>query len=109
EAEYFTNEDVFNNSVYGYLFKFAIQYIYDDGEESVYSDWSRVPIPTEENSDGYVGVPNKNNGIRIRILTGGKLVEKIRVVMKKTNLEGGETDWVNIVVLDKDVLGIPND
>lgn len=109
EAEYFTNEEVFNNSVYGYLFKFAIQYIYDDGEESVYSDWSRVPIPTEENSDGYVGVPNKNNGIRIRILTGGRLVEKIRVVMKKTNLEGGETDWVNIVVLDKDVLGIPND
>lgn len=109
EAEYFTNEDIFNNSVYGYLFKFSIQYIYDDGEESAFSDWSRVPIPTEENSAGYVGVPNMNNGIRVRMLTGGKLVEKIRVVMKKTDLEGGETVWVNIVVLDKGVLDIPDD
>lgn len=109
EAEYFTNEEMLNNSLYGYLFKFCTQYIYDDGEESVFSDYSLVPIPTEENSTGAAGVPNKNNGIRVRFFTGGKLVRKIRLAMKKTNNEGGESDWVSILVIDKDTLGIPDD
>lgn len=109
EAEYFTQEDMLTNSVYGYLFKFSVQHIYDDGEETSFSDYSRVAIPIDENSAGPAGVPNKNNGIKVRFMTGGRLVRKIRLAMKKTNNAGGESDWVSIMVLDKKVNNVADD
>lgn len=108
-AEYFTNESIPNNSVYGYLFQFCARYIYDDGEYSVFSDFSNVAVPSEENITGSIGIPKINNGIRVNIQTGGMLVKKIEIAMRKTDPStGGVSDFVSIVVLDKEVLGIEN-
>lgn len=111
-AEYFTNTDLKSNNVYGKLFKFAIRYIYDDYEFSTFSDFSTVAIPGEEDVTGTKGVPLINNGIRVSFLTGNPLVRKIELIMKRTNPEikapNSEMDWVSLVVLDKDVLDIPD-
>lgn len=107
EAKYITDTNVLYNYVYGNLFKFAVRFIYDDGEKSVYSDYSLVPIPDQENTSGTQGVPLTNNCISVNFLTGGMLVKKIELIMQKTDQEtGGALDWVSIVVLDKDTLGI---
>lgn len=110
---YFTNSSLKSNNVYGNLFKFATRYIYDDYEFSSFSDFSTVAVPDEEDVTGTKGVPLINNGIRVSFLTGNPLVRKIELVMKKTdqnvNGEFAETDWVSLVVLDKDSLGISDD
>lgn len=107
EAEYFTNDEVSTNDVFGNLFQFAARYIYDDGEYSVFSDFSNVAVPAEEKVTGGLGIPKINNGIRVRLQTGGKLVKKIELAMRKTNQDiGGATNWVSIAVLDKEILSI---
>lgn len=106
-AEYFTDENIPSNSVFGNLFQFAARFIYDDGEYSVFSDFSNVAIPAEENVTGGIGIPKINNGINVSIPTGGKLVRKIEVAMRKTDQQnGGSSMWVSVIVLDKSVLGI---
>lgn len=106
DAKYADDTTVSKNSVFGYLFKFAYQYIYDQGEESTFSDFSKVPLPIDENGIQTTGIPTKNNVILVNIFTGNKNVKKIRIVAKKTNQEGGESDWVVVEVIDKDKDGI---
>lgn len=111
QTEYFTNPNIPTNSVYRNLFKFAVRYIYDDGEYSVFSDFSSVAVPSEEAVTGTLGVPKINNGIYVRVQTGGMLVKKIEIAMQRTDQDSvleTPSAWVSVVVLDKDVLGIPN-
>lgn len=112
-AIYFTNTSLKSNNVYGNLFKFAVRYIYDDYEFSSFSDFSTVAVPDQEDVTGTKGVPLINNGIRVSFLTGNPLVRKIELVMKRTDqgvdAQLSETDWVSLVVLDKDSLGISDD
>lgn len=105
-ASYFTDSNTKFNFLYGKLFKFAVRFIYDDREYSVFSDYSVVPTPSIENVSGVDGVPLENNAIAVNFLTGGMTVKKIELVMQMTNVEGGVRDWVSIEVLDKEVLGI---
>lgn len=105
-AEYFTDPDKGYNRLYGRLFKFAQRFIYDDGEISNWSDWSRVPTPDLEAFAGESSVPNENNGLRILLESGGRLVERIEVAVQQTNPDGGATPWVSVDVLDKKQLGI---
>lgn len=109
ECRYVTDENVKSNHVYRNLFKFAVRFIYDDGEKSVFSDYSMVPIPDEENTNGTLGVPLTNNCIIVSFLTGGMIVKKIEIAMQRTDQEtGGSTAFSSIVVLDKDILDIPD-
>src|SRR5690606_22948474 len=86
---------------------------YDDYEFSSFSDFSTVAVPDQEDVTGTKGVPLINNGIRVSFLTGNPLVRKIELIMKRTDqgvdAQFSETDWVSLVVLDKDSLGIPDD
>lgn len=99
------------NRVYGSLFKFAARFIYDDGEESNWSDFSKVAVPYEESFTGVKGVPLDNNGIVVTVLTGSNIVVKIEIGMQRTNpdrenAEGVGMEWVSVVTLDKQTLGI---
>lgn len=107
-ARYFTDDLVKFNHVYGSLYQFAVRFYYDDGEISVFSDFSSVAIPPEENVTGTQGIPLTNNAIAVTFLTGGMLVRKIELAMRKNSYEGGVTDFVSIIVFDKDSLGIDN-
>lgn len=105
-SEYFTDPDKGYNRLYGRLFKFAQRFMYDDGEISNWSDWSRVPTPELEAFAGESSVPHENNGLRVLLESGGRLVDRIEVAVQQTNPEGGTTPWVSVDVLDKKQLGI---
>lgn len=109
QVAYFTNSSKKSNNIYRNLFKFATRYIYDDYEYSTFSDYSEVAVPDEEDITGTKGVPLINNGIKVGFLSGNSLVRRIELVMKKTNPDGGETDWVSLAVFDKQILGISDD
>lgn len=110
-TEYFTNTAIPSNNVYRNLFKFVARNIYDDGEYSSFSDFSPVAVPSEEAVTGVSGVPRINNGIYVRIQTGDRTVKKIEIAMQKTDqqsLTRTPSAWVSVAVLDKEVLGIPD-
>ena len=109
EPEYITDETKKFNRLYGFQFKFAVRFIYDDGEKSNWSNWSIVPLPDEEYFTGTKGVPLKNNGIAIRFELGSYIVDKVELAMLTTNKEGGTLNWSSVVVLDKRHLGIRNE
>ena len=108
-AEYFTNPDIKSNNVFRKLFQWTVRFIYDDNEYSTFSDISKVAVPAEENVTGTLGVPSENNGIHVKVPTGGMLVKKLEIAMRSTtDLKGVLSPWVSIGVFDKAVLGIPD-
>lgn len=109
EVNYVDDDTFGKNNLYGSLFKFAYQYIYDQGEYSTFSDFSKVPLPVGEVGLSGSGITNKNNAIDIGLLTGNKLVKKIRIVAQRTNQEGGQSEWSIVAVLDKKDMGIADD
>jgi hypothetical protein len=106
-VRYITDPDTKFNNVYGNLFKFATRYIYDDGQKSHFSDFSKVAIPDKEDITGSQGVPLENNAISVTFNSGDNTVTKIELIMQKTNnVDGGFQDWVSIGIFDKSVIGI---
>lgn len=99
--EYFTDDTKKYNRLYGYLFKFCARYIYDNGEVSNWSDHSIVSTPDLENFSGEGSIPLRNNGIRVLVDTGGKLVEKVEIAVMSTNKDGGTLPWMSVTVIDK--------
>lgn len=100
---YFTDVTKKFNNLYGKLYKFAYRFIYDDFEKSTWSDWSEVPLPPKESFTGLKYIPSDNNGISIKLETGGRTVVKIEIAAKF-----GQEDWRSIIILDKEELAISN-
>jgi hypothetical protein len=109
---YFTDTTRNANNLYANLFKFTLQFIYDDGELSNWSDWSKVPLPTSETYIGVGNITNTNNAINVNVATGSRLVKKIQIAVKVNNTQLNadnqiqSTDFVICQVLDKDELNI---
>lgn len=105
-CEYFSDTSIPFNRLYGYQFKFAQRYIYDDYEKSNWSDWSNVPLPDNEPFTGINQIPTNNNGIKITVETGSDIVRQIEIAMLQTSNIGGILNWVSIATLDKSNLSI---
>jgi len=109
---YFTDTTRNANNLFANLFKFTQQFIYDDGELSNWSDWSKVPLPSLETYIGVGNITNTNNAINVVVNTGNKLVKKIQIAVKINNTKLGAdnqiqtTDFVICQVLDKAELNI---
>lgn len=101
KSEYFSDTTKSFNRLYGFQFKFATRFIYDDNEKSNWSDYSNVPYPNKEPITGINSVPTDNNGIKITVETGSDIVNMIEIGMLQTNPEGGTYQWVSIALLDK--------
>lgn len=103
-AEYDSDVNYPFNKLYGTLRRFAIRYVYDDGSLSNVSDFSNVPIPSNESFTGVPSIPTANNVINIKFNTGDKTVVKIQVLAQATDyqLSGATLPWVIIANIDKD-------
>jgi len=93
---YITDVTRNSNNLYGNLFKFAQQFVYDDGEQSNWSDWSVVPLPQNQSYLGVNNITFDNNAINVQIATGNQLVTKINIAVKINS-----NDFVICTVLDK--------
>jgi hypothetical protein len=103
--EFDSNGD--SNKLYGSLYQFSIQWIYQEGQESTWSPISKLIIPQEWefiSGRNYLS-PNADNVINLSVPTGSELVRTIRVAVR--NLNNGQ--FGIFTELDKTILGIAND
>lgn len=106
---YFSDTDKPFNRLYGQLTKYAQRFVYDDGEKSVYSDWSSVILPTKEPYNGINTIPTNNNGINVTVNTGNRLVKRIEIIVQASSgelNEEGLLPWRLIATVDKKELGL---
>lgn len=108
-AVYFSDTTKPFNRLYGSLRRFAIRYIYDDGEFSNWSDFSSIALPDKEPFTGIKTIPTNNNGLKITMETGDLTVDKIEIGMQSTTGEPnneGVLNWQKIATLNKKRLNI---
>lgn len=108
---YFSDTEKPFNRLYGAIRKFAVRFIYDDNEVSSWSDFSKVALPLYEPFTGVNTIPTDNNGIKVTVETGSKIVKQIEIGMQSTSAEANNVsilNWVSIAVLDKGQLSIPD-
>lgn len=110
-SEYFTDNTKPFNRMYGRLFRFAYRFYYDDGEKSNWSEFSNVPLPPKEAFTGINIIPANNNGIKLTVTTGSRIVIGIEIGMQSTDSEliDAVMQWVSIAYLDKKKLVISDD
>lgn len=109
---YFSDTTKQFNRLYGKLYKFITRFVYDDGEKSNWSEYSNVPLPTDEPITGISAIPTNNNAIKITVETGTPIVESIEIAMQSTDNsvpDGNPLNFVLIATLNKDTLGISSD
>jgi len=93
------------NGLYRHQFKFRVQFVYDNGEESSWSYITKVPIPQgSEFWNGNQSTTYLNNTIEIDVPTGSYIVTAIRVAV---SVDGGPFGIFE--ELNKDDEGIGND
>lgn len=94
------------NRLYGYQYKFAVRFRYDDNEISHVSGFSNVPLPGKEPYRGISVVPTENNCIEVQVETGSRIVNDIEILMTRTDSEGFILGWFSVAVLNKKKLSI---
>lgn len=103
--QYYSDTTVPINRLYGTLIKTAARHIFDDFEQSNYSDYSDAVVPPKEAFTGQNQIPTDNNAIKVTVPTGSSIVKQIEIIMQYT-IDGGFSEWVRIAVLDKEELSI---
>jgi hypothetical protein len=75
------------NNLRGKLFQFAVQFVYDDGEESRWSPYSNVAIPEfSESMAGQLSVsPENDNRIEVELDSGHNTVAIVRLAVRESN------------------------
>ncbi len=84
--QYITNGTQANN-LYGQAYQFAIQWGYENGERSVWSVTSPVPVPTKQEyiQGRNYNQPFEDNAIQVDIPTGSEQVRYLRVAVRPGN------------------------
>ena len=115
-AVYSADPLTLRNNLRGYLFRFAVRWIYADQGKSVFSSWSEIPLPEgEEYEDGlFINTEPSditiNNIIQVGIDTGGDQIIACELAAIEGNItkddNGNLPLWEMIYRLDKfDELG----
>lgn len=97
--QYSTDNTKNINSLKTLLPQVVYRYIYDDYEKSVWSPFSKLALPQDDETfDGEIfGTANKNNALDITINTGPNIVRKVEIGVRFGNLG----DVFSVVILDK--------
>lgn len=106
DISYDTDTDLYGNKLYGNVYQFTAQWVYENGEESVWSPFTILPVPQQQefiSGRNYI-TPFEENVLTLGVPTGSELVKKIRVAVRSGN--GGE--FGVFTELDKEILGIAN-
>ncbi len=84
--QYITNGTQANN-LYGQVYQFAIQWGYENGERSVWSVTSPVPVPIKQEyiQGRNYNQPFEENAIQVDIPTGSEQVRYLRVAVRPGN------------------------
>ena len=96
-----------SNALKRNLFTFTTRPIFKDFQKATFSTYSKIPLPI-----GYYGSDNDslttaNNYIKVTVPTGDLDVAKIEIAVR-SNIDSNWGDFVQVAVLDKVQLGIPN-
>jgi len=109
KSAYEYDNNVTNNNLRNSLFQFIYRWVYDDGEKSVWSTGSMVPLPWLPFNEPLSRFPNSNSRINIFMSTGDETVKKIELAVRKC-ADGVTSDYELITSLNKkdNSLSIPN-
>jgi hypothetical protein len=110
---YFTDQTRADNKLRRKLYRFRVQYIYENNEETVWSMWSNLALPTisEFISGNNWPDSSQDNGIRITFATGTEAVKRINLAVQTYDDNNGGVDggFGIFIQLNKSELSIPND
>ena len=109
KCSYEYDNNVTNNNLRNSLFQFIYRWVYDDGEKSVWSTGSMVPLPYLPFSEPISRFPNSSSRINMFVSTGDETVKKIELAVRKC-ADGVTSDYELITSLNKkdSSLSIPN-
>lgn len=90
------------NNLRGKLFQFKYSFVYEDDQESAYSEISKIPLPEGDLtvSGDWVSEYSRNNAIKILVYTGSSIVKKINVAARVI-LDTNEGDFFLFKTIDK--------
>lgn len=109
KCAYEYDNNVTNNNLRNSLFQFIYRWVYDDGEKSVWSTGSMIPLPWIPFMEEISRFPNSNSRINLFMSTGDETVKKIELAVRKCS-DGVTSDYELITSLNKKdaSLSIPN-
>ena len=103
----YENDDlVTNNNLKNSLFQFIYRWVYDDGEKSVWSTGSAVPLPYMPNNQDIASNPKKNSRINLFFSTGDETVKKIELAVR-VNADDVTSDYAMITSINKEDTLLP--
>ena len=100
KCTYEYDNNVTNNNLRNAMFQFIYRWVYDDGEKSVWSTGSMVPLPWLPFSEPLSRFPNNNSRINLFMSTGDETVKKIEIAVRKSS-DGVISDYELITSLNK--------
>lgn len=95
-----------NNNLKNSLFQFIYRFVYDDGEKSVWSTGSEIPLPLFSENIDVAADPKKNSRINMYYSTGDQTVRKIELAVRKSS-GGVVSDYGLITSIDKSTITGP--
>ena len=108
KCAYENDNSVTSNNLRNALFQFIYRWVYDDGEKSVWSTGSEVPLPLFSENQDVSADPKKNSRINLYFSTGDKTVRTIELAVRKAT-DGAVTDYALITSIKKSSIGLsPN-
>jgi hypothetical protein len=100
KCAYENDLNTLNNNLKNSLFQFIYRFVYDDGEKSVWSTGSEIPLPLFSENQDVAADPKKNSRINIIFSTGDQTVRKIELAVRRSS-GGVVSDYGLITSIDK--------
>ena len=91
---------VTNNNLKNALYQFIYRWVYDDGEKSVWSTGSEIPLPLFSENQAVSSDPKKNSRINLYYSTGDQTVRKVELAVREC-VDGVISDYGLITSIDK--------
>lgn len=82
-VEYASDASIRVNNHRKKLYQFAYRHVYKDGYKSVFSDYSKTPLPVDGYSTLGDADPTKNNLINVTVQAGGEDFQKIEIAFRE--------------------------
>jgi hypothetical protein len=109
---YFTDQTRADNKLRRKLYRFRVQYIYENNEETTWSMWSNLALPTQSEFISGNNWPDssQDNGIRITLATGTEAVKRINLAVQTYDDNNGGVDggFGIFIQFNKSELSIPD-
>jgi hypothetical protein len=106
KCTYENDLNTLNNNLKNSLFQFIYRFVYDDGEKSVWSTGSEVPLPLFSENIDVAADPKKNSRINLYYSTGDQTVRKIELAVRRAS-GGVVSDYGLITSIDKSTITGP--